>query len=133
MGFMVFGVEMLFGLVPFKTSPLFALVFVVLSFFLLGCSPATFLSLSFSFSGAGETQTPFGVWVSPCVLFLPDALYVLDPYALLRLYIEASLQLLCVFFFLVGARVGCVLVLVSLSCPGWVGGGGPCVSLQKIF
>ena len=32
-GCMVFGVEMLFGLVPFKTSPLFALVFVVLSFF----------------------------------------------------------------------------------------------------
>ena len=30
-------------------------------------SSATFFSLSFSLSGAGETQTPLGVWVSPCV------------------------------------------------------------------
>ena len=50
-------------------------------------SPTTFLFLSFSFSGAGETQTPFGVWVSPCVLFFLDADYVFDPYALLSLYI----------------------------------------------
>ena len=35
MFFLVFGVEMLFGLVPFTTCPLFALVFVVLSFFSL--------------------------------------------------------------------------------------------------
>ena len=35
-GFMVFGVEMLFGLVPFKTCPLFALMFVS-SLFLSCC------------------------------------------------------------------------------------------------
>ena len=60
-GFMVFGVEMLFGLVPFKIRPLFALMFVSpLSFFCcLVRSPTTF-SLFFSLSGAGETQTQFG-------------------------------------------------------------------------
>ena len=50
--FLVLGVDMLFGLVPFKTCPLFALMFVSpLSFFCcLVCSPTTFISLSFSFS-----------------------------------------------------------------------------------
>ena len=47
-------------------------LFCPLSFF--GClewSPTTFFSISLSLSlylsGAGETQTPFGVWVSPSV------------------------------------------------------------------
>ena len=68
---MVFGVEMLFGFVPFKTGPLFALMFApTLSFSCcLVCSPTTFFSpssLSLS-QGAGETQTPCGVWGSPSV------------------------------------------------------------------
>ena len=49
-GFMVFGVEMLFGLVPFKTCPLFALMFVspLFFFFCLVWSPTTFFFLSLS-------------------------------------------------------------------------------------
>ena len=78
--FLVSGVEMLFGLVPFKTCPLFGLLFVVLSFFLrlLGCSSTPFLvfshslslSLSLSLSGAGEPQTPAG-FVFPLVFLRP--------------------------------------------------------------
>ena len=59
---LVLGVEMLFGLVPFRTCH--RVRFGV-------CCPLFFLSVFFFFSlslsGTGETQTPFGVWVSPCV------------------------------------------------------------------
>ena len=71
---LVLGVEMLFGLVPFRTCPRVR-VGVCCPLFLLFCygdvrrrrfSLCLCLSLSLSLSGAGETQTPFGVWVSPC-------------------------------------------------------------------
>ena len=67
--FMVFGVGMLSGLVPFRTSPLFALVLVSSPFFLLlGCSSAPFASLSLSLSlRCWGNPNPFLVWVSPCV------------------------------------------------------------------
>ena len=55
---------------PLRPDPLFALVFVVPSFSFsgcLGCSPTSFFSLFLFLSGAGEPQTPFGVWGSPCV------------------------------------------------------------------
>ena len=75
--FLVSEVEMLFGLVPFKTCPFFGLLFVVLSFFLrlLGCSSTPFLfflflflflSLSLSLRCWGTTN-PCGVCVSPSV------------------------------------------------------------------
>ena len=54
---------------PLGPAPVFALVFVVLSFFsfVMGMFAGdAFLSVFLSLSGAGETQTPFGVWVSPC-------------------------------------------------------------------
>ena len=74
MVFLVSGVEMLFGLVPFKTCPFFGLLFVVLFFFLwlLGCSSTTFFffSVSLSLSGAGEPQTPAG-FVFPLVSLRP--------------------------------------------------------------
>ena len=73
--FLVSGVEMLFGLVPFKTRPLFGLLFVVLSFFLwlVGCLSTTFFfffSLSLSLSGAGEPQAHAG-FVFPLVFLRP--------------------------------------------------------------
>ena len=52
---------------------------------------------SFSFSGAGETQT-YLVWVSPCVLFLLHTITFYDPYSDLRTYIKA-LPRTCFFFF----------------------------------
>ena len=66
---MVFGVEMLFGLVPFRTSPLFALVFVVLSFFSFCWDVRRrrfYLCFPFSLRCWGNPN-PFRVWVSPCV------------------------------------------------------------------
>ena len=72
--FLVSGVEMLFGLMPFKTCPLFVLLFVSTSLSLVVWDvrrrrffSVFFFSLFLSVSGAWETQTPFGVWVSPCV------------------------------------------------------------------
>ena len=67
--FFVSGVGLLSGFFALKDLTLVCPdVCGPLSLFLcLVCSSATFFSLSFSLSGAGETQTPFGVWVSPCV------------------------------------------------------------------
>ena len=73
--FLVSGVEMLFGLVPFKTCPLFGLLFVVLSFFLrlLGCSSTPFLFFLFLFLSLSlylrcwGTTNPCRVCVSPSV------------------------------------------------------------------
>ena len=50
----------------------------------LVCSPATF-SLFLFLSGAGETQTHFGVWDSPC-LFVLATIFHLDPYSELCTY-----------------------------------------------
>ena len=68
-GVLVFGVELLFGLVPFKTCPLFAFGVRSPLFFLSSCWDVCRrrFFLFFSLSGAGETQTPCGVWDSPCV------------------------------------------------------------------
>ena len=78
-GFLVSGVGMVCGLVPFKTGPLFVLVFVVPSLFSLvvrmfvgdvfSLSFSLSLSLSLSLRRWG-TQTPFGVWV-PLVTLHP--------------------------------------------------------------
>ena len=67
--------------------------------FCLVCSPTTFFFLSFSVSGAGETQTPFGVWVSPCVLFLLDTDFVYNPHSELRTFPKVSPPHLLFFFF----------------------------------
>ena len=66
--FLVLGVDMLFGLVPFKTCPLFALMFVSpLSFFCcLVVRRRRFLSFFLS-QVLGKPKPRFGVWVSPCV------------------------------------------------------------------
>ena len=65
--FLVLGVDMLFGLVPFKTCPLFALMFVSPLFLcLFGLFADDVFSLSFSLRCWGNPN-PFRVWVSPCV------------------------------------------------------------------
>ena len=52
---------------PFTARPVFGGCMRPSSSSVRLVSSATFLSLSFFFlSGAGETQTPFGVWGSPC-------------------------------------------------------------------
>ena len=60
MSFLVSGVEILFGLVPFKTSPLFALVFVVPSLFsfVVGMCVGDVFSLSL-FLRCWGTPNPF--------------------------------------------------------------------------
>ena len=68
--FLSLGLEWCLVWCPLRPDPLFALVFVVPSFSFsgcLGCSPTSFFSLFLFLSGAGEPQTPFGVWGSPCV------------------------------------------------------------------
>ena len=81
--FLVFGVEMLFGLVPFKTCPLFALVFVALSFFLSCCGDVRWRHfLSFSLSQVlGKLQTPFWGLGFPLCFFTLDADSVFNPYS----------------------------------------------------
>ena len=72
---------MLFGLVPFKTRPLFALVFVVLSFFsfVMGMFAGdVFFSVFFFLSGAGETQAPLGFGF-PLVTLHPGPALRLQP------------------------------------------------------
>ena len=68
MAFLVSGVEMLFGLVPFRTSPLFALMFVSpLSFFCcLVCSTTTFFSLSLSLRCWGNPSPFWGLGFPLC-------------------------------------------------------------------
>ena len=64
-----------FGLIcwvfePFKTRPLSATMFVLFFLWLFGMFANNvffFVFFSLCLSGAGETQTPFGVWGSPCV------------------------------------------------------------------
>ena len=65
------------------------------------------LSLSFSLSlpGAGETQTPFGVWVSPCVLCILAADFVSNPYSVLINFPKASPR--TCFFFVARLPVRC--------------------------
>ena len=83
--------------------------------------------LSFSLSGAGETQT-FLVWVSPCVFFLLAALAHINPYSTLSTYTQAwprTCFFVFFFFFLRRRRsfpVRCFLV----SCLVGVGGLGGC-------
>ena len=77
---LVFGVEMLFGLVPFKTCPLFALVFVVLFFFLSlslllwGCSSATFSPCLFLSQARGKPKPFLGFGVPLVFLHLGHVL-----------------------------------------------------------
>ena len=72
MAFLVSGVGIMFGFLPFRTCPLLAQLFVCpLSFFVcLVWLPTTF-SLFLSLSGAGETQTPFGGLGFPLCSLLP--------------------------------------------------------------
>ena len=68
MACLVSGVGIMFGFVPFRTCPLLAQMFACpLSFFVCLVWLSTTFSLFLSLSGAGETQTPVGVWVSPSV------------------------------------------------------------------
>ena len=112
----------LFGFVPFRTCPLLAEVFVVLSlsFSLVVWlwSPTTF-ALFLSLSGAGETQTPFGVWVSPCVLFFADKHYAFDPYPVLRVFSKVKPSSPCLFFSRRsrGCLLGVVLAVLSVCLP----------------
>ena len=133
MAFLVSGVGIMFGFVPFRTCPLLAQLFVCpLSFFVcLVWLPTTF-SLFLSLSGAGETQTPFGVWVSPCVLFFLDADFVDNPYIELSTFPKASPPHLPFFFFFFfrrrRSRVCWWLVWLCLFS-GWLGGffGAACL------
>ena len=74
MAFLVSGIEMLFGLVPFKTSPLFALVFVVLSFFsfVMGMFAGdVFLSVFLSLRRWGNPNPFWGLGFPPLVTLHP--------------------------------------------------------------
>ena len=85
---------------------------------------AVSLSLSFflSLSGAGETQTPCGVWVSPCVLCIPAANFVFYPYSVVLNFPKASPRT-SFFFSSLDRRLGVFLV----SCLVGVGGHGGCL------
>ena len=52
---------------PLRSAPCLLDVCVPSLFLLFGTFADDVFFLSFSLSGAGETQTPCGVWVSPCV------------------------------------------------------------------
>ena len=70
-GYLVFGVGFLFGSVPFKTCPLFALMFVSFFFLVVGMFvDDVCLSVFLSLSGAGETQTPVWGFGIPLVFLL---------------------------------------------------------------
>ena len=130
--FLVSGVEMLFGLVPFKTCPFFGVLFVVL--FLSGCWDVRrrrflFLCLSLSLSGAGEPQTPAG-FVFPLVFLRPGRGLRLRPVPLLFLLHQGFAPRLFFFFFrrsVAGSVFFSFLVLVLV---GFFGGGcwSVCVS-----
>ena len=113
---MVFGVEMLFGFVPFKTGPLFALMLVsTLSFFCcLVCSPTTFFSF-FSLSqalGKPKPRAGFGV---PLVFLLRGRVLQVRPVLLAPLLHQGSRPALCFFFCFRRSR-GCFgVVLAALS------------------
>ena len=97
MVFLASGV-MILGLVPFRTCPLFALVFVVLflfSFCLVVTSPTLF-SLSLFLRCWG---TPFWVWDSPCVSSPWTGGLLLLPVHRARLVPPGHLPALCFFFF----------------------------------
>ena len=81
------------------------------------------LSLFLSFSGAGETQTPCGVWVSPCVLCIPAANFVFDPYSVVLNFPKVSPRTCFFFFSSLDRRLGVFLV----SCLVGVGGHGGCL------
>ena len=81
----------------------------------LVCSTATFFSLSFFLSGAGETQAPFGVWVSPCVFAVTISHY--DPYFEDATYTKVAAR--PCFFFFPTSFVFLVVVGRGLSCLFW--------------
>ena len=103
--FLVSGVEMLFGLVPFKTCPFFGLLFVCPFFFSLVVGMFVddvflflCLSLSLSLSGAGEPQTPAG-FVFPLVSLRPGRGLRLRPVPLHFLLHQGLAPHLFFFFF----------------------------------
>ena len=100
--FLVSGVEMLFGLVPCKTCPLFGLLFVVLFFFFFSVVGMFVDDVFFSFSlslylsGAGEPQTPEG-FVFPLVFLHPGRGLRLRPVLFIFSFTKASHRT-CFFF-----------------------------------
>ena len=98
---MVFGVGRLSGLVPFRTSPLFALVFVVLSFFSFCWDVRRrrfYLCLPFSLRCWGNPNPLRGLGFPLCFFFVAT-LSDLDPFILIRTFSEVRLQPLFFFFF----------------------------------
>ena len=123
--FLVFGVEMLFGLMPFKACPLFAFVFVVLFFVSLVVGVFVgdvflffFFSLSLSLSQALGKPKPLLGFGFPLVFLHPGRGLRLRPVRLHFLLHQGHAQPLLVFFLLVGIVV--FLVWVFSVCSGWV-------------
>ena len=117
--YLVSGVGILFGLVPFKTCPLFALMFVSsLSFSCCGDVRRRRFLFSLSLSGAGEKPLLGGLGFPLCLFFLAEH-YAFNPYAKLRSYTKASPSPCVVFFFFsVVARLP---IGMFLDWCGWVG------------
>ena len=111
-----------FGLLsPSQPDPCLFFNCLSSSFFSLSGAFVDAVSLSFSFffslSGAGETQTPCGAWVSPCVLCIPAADFVSNPYSVLINFPKASPRACFFCLSLLGCRFG--VFLVSCLGSGW--------------
>ena len=104
---------------PFTTQPVSGFYLPVFFFSCMVCSP-TPCALFLSLSGAGETQTPFGVWVSPCVLCIPGRGLHLQP--VLINFPKASPRT-CFFFSFSSS--------FALGCGRWLVPGG--VSVRVLF
>ena len=108
---LVSGAGIMFGLVPFKTCPLLAKLFVVLVFFSLvvwlvsssSFSLSLSLSLSLSFSLSlrrwGNPSPVWGLGFPLCSLLLGRALRVYDPYSLLLFFTKVPAPALVFFSF----------------------------------
>ena len=84
---------------PFKPRPVFGFCMCSSLFCVwFVSSPPVFLLFSLSLRRWGNPNPLWGVWGSPCVLFLPHTLSFHDPYFKVRTYTKASPRS-CLFFF----------------------------------
>ena len=122
--FSVSGVgNMLLGLVPFRTRPLLAKVFVVLSFSLVVWLVSTTPFSLFFLSQVLGKPKPISGLGCPLCLFILATISLFNPHALLRTYIKVTAPRLFFFFFFfaVVARLSGlgVLGLVWMGCVFW--------------
>ena len=126
--FSVSGVgNMLLGLVPFRTRPLLAKVFVVLSFSLVVWLVSTTPFSLFLLSQVLGKPKPISGLGFPLCLFILATISLFNPHALLRTYIKVTAPRL--FFFFPSSLVFLVWVFSGWSgwvvfSGGWCSGGG---------